>query len=115
MIHDIDNWKAQIRKGYLDLCILLLIANKKRVYGLEILETLKYLDLPIKEGTLYPLLNRMASDGVLSSEWETENVSGHPRKFYSLAHDGRAILNEMQKEFDKLTSVYTQLSNMEEK
>ena len=115
MIPDIDNWKAQIRKGYLDLCILLFIANKKRVYGLEILESLKCFDLPIKEGTLYPLLNRMATDGILSSEWETENISGHPRKFYSLAKNGKETLAEMQIEFNKLTEVYKQLSNMEDK
>src|SRR3989339_815395 len=96
---DIENWKSQIRKGYLDLCILLIIDSKKRIYGFELLDVLKKLDLPVKEGTLYPLLSRMSSDGLLTTEWETENTSGHPRKFYSLTKTGRAAVSEMQNEF----------------
>lgn len=114
MILDIDNWKTQIRKGYLDLCILLLIQRRKRIYGFELLEVLKKLELPVKEGTLYPLLNRMTSDGLLEAEWETQNLSGHPRKFYSLTKPGKEALSEMQTEFGNLTKVYGQLQTLEE-
>ncbi|MBF0207339.1 MAG: PadR family transcriptional regulator [Oligoflexia bacterium] len=110
---DIENWKSQIRKGYLDICILLLIQAKKRIYGFELLEELKGLELPVKEGTLYPLLSRMAADGLLATEWETENSSGHPRKFYSLTKIGKNTLSEMKEEFNKLIIVYEQIKKLE--
>jgi PadR family transcriptional regulator, regulatory protein PadR len=90
---DLDNWRVQVKKGYLELCILLLIRKRKRLYGLELLERLSDLELPLKEGTLYPLLNRMTEDGLLASTWETEGIKGHPRKFYSLTKRGVSSLN----------------------
>lgn len=104
----VENWKTQVRKGYLELCILMLIRTHGRLYGFEIMERLSKSSLDIKEGTLYPLLNRMAADGQLSSEWETDNLKGHPRKFYSLTKVGEKILNEMTDEFDRMVHVYKQ-------
>jgi PadR family transcriptional regulator PadR len=104
-----ENWRAQIRKGYLELCILLLIRRHERLYGFEILEKLSQAGLDVKEGTLYPLLNRMTVDGPLSSVWETENVKGHPRKFYSLTPDGQKFLDEMNAEFERMVRIYQQL------
>lgn len=105
-----DNWKAQIRKGYLELCILLLIRRHQRLYGFEILERLAGLGLDVKEGTLYPLLNRMTVDGPLGSVWETEAAKGHPRKFYSLNGAGRVLLDEMTGEFDRMLDIYQALA-----
>jgi PadR family transcriptional regulator, regulatory protein PadR len=110
MIPNIENWRTQIKKGYLELCILCLIETQERLYGFDILDQMAKLDVPLKEGTLYPLLNRMTADGLLQSVWETENIKGHPRKFYSLTKDGRKLLNEMRDEFDRMTSVYKKLS-----
>jgi PadR family transcriptional regulator PadR len=101
-----ENWRAQIRKGYLELCILLLIRENQRLYGFEILERLGKFQLEVKEGTLYPLLNRMTADGALASVWETENVKGHPRKFYSLTKEGRKFLDEMSAEFESMVDIY---------
>ena len=106
----VENWKAQIRKGYLELCILLLIRAEGRLYGFELLERLAALGLDVKEGTLYPLLNRMTIDGPLSSVWETDNPKGHPRKFYSLTSEGRARLKEMGAEFDRMLDIYQNLA-----
>ena len=110
---DIENWKTQIRKGYLELCILRLIENEGRLYGFEILSRMGKAELPIKEGTLYPLLNRMTEEGTLSSVWETENLKGHPRKFYSLTRDGKKLLSDMQEEFEKLSDVYRRFKKQE--
>ncbi len=110
----IANWKSQIRKGYLELCILKLIQNRKSLYGFELLDILKSLELEVKEGTIYPLLNRMTSDGVLIAVWETEKHS-HPRKFYSLTPKGAALLVEMQQEFGKLKTIYDTINNKKER
>lgn len=104
-----DNWKAQIRKGYLELCILLLIRGRGRLYGFDILEQLARQGLEVKEGTLYPLLNRMGTDGMLSAVWDTENVKGHPRKFYSLTPQGQSFLDEMSTEFERMVNIFQAL------
>ena len=106
MTERMDNWKTQVRRGYLELCILLLIQRYKRLYGFDLLEKLEDQGLPLKEGTLYPLLNRMAEDQYLDTQWETENLSGHPRKFYSLTARGTGLLEEMKAEFEKMILAY---------
>jgi PadR family transcriptional regulator PadR len=105
----LDNWKTQIRKGYLELCLLLLIKKHKRIYGFDLLEKLQEADLPLKEGTLYPMLNRMSVENVLATVWDTENLKGHPRKFYSLTEKGNLLLAEMQLEFKKILTIFNQL------
>lgn len=107
----LENWKTQIRKGYLELCLLLLIKKHKRIYGFDLLEKLKEADLSLKEGTLYPMLNRMSTEQILSTVWDTENMKGHPRKFYSLTEKGNRMLEMMQLEFKKILSIFTTLQN----
>lgn len=102
----LTNWKAQIRRGYLELCILQLIQFHTRLYGFDLLEKLREMDLEMKEGTLYPLLNRMTVDKVLKAVWETENVKGHPRKFYSLTKEGTKLLQEMSDEYLRMNDIY---------
>lgn len=102
---NLDNWKTQIRKGYLELCILALINTYDRLYGFDILDRLGKSGLEIKEGTLYPLLNRMTTEGTLASTWEIQDTNGHPRKFYSLTKNGKKILEGMHDEFDRLSHI----------
>ena len=108
-----ENWKTQIRKGYLELCILLLIKRLRKVYGFDLLEKLSEVSLEVKEGTLYPLLNRMGADGLLAASWETENLKGHPRKFYSLTKEGSRFLEEMNAEFEEMVGIYKKLGKPE--
>ncbi len=83
-----DNWRSQLRKGWLELAILATLWEG-RLYGLEIIRRLESdSDLVVTEGTIYPVLNRLREDGVVRSEWE-ESDSGHPRKYYSLTPAGR--------------------------
>lgn len=105
-----ENWKTQIRKGYLELCILLLIRRQKKVYGFDLIEKLSASQLEVKEGTLYPLLNRMSADGLLAATWETENIKGHPRKFYSLTKEGGRFLEQMNSDFTQMIEVFKHLS-----
>lgn len=106
MAMEIENWKTQIRKGYLELCILLLIQKHQKLYGFDLIEKLKDVDLNLKEGTLYPMLSRMTADNVLQAVWETENNKGHPRKFYSLTREGKKNLEEMISEYEKMNKIF---------
>ena len=75
---NVENTKAQMRKGVLEFCILSIL-NGKEAYPSDILEELKEAKLIVVEGTLYPLLTRLKDSGLLSYRWE-ESKSGPPRK-----------------------------------
>ena len=84
---------AQMRKGILEYCILLIL-NQKRSYSADLLQALKDHDLIVVEGTLYPLLSRLRKEGVLDYDWE-ENTQGPPRKYYVLTEKGYKWLCEL--------------------
>jgi PadR family transcriptional regulator PadR len=93
---NIENTKAQMRKGILEFCILSIIASDEEVYASEILDRMKKAQLIVVEGTLYPLLTRLKNDGYLSYQW-VESKSGPPRKYYKLTVLGEQFLNELRK------------------
>jgi PadR family transcriptional regulator, regulatory protein PadR len=83
-----EKWEVQLRKGSLELAILAALWEGP-LYGLEILRNLESgSDLVVVEGTVYPLLTRLRTLGLLESEW-VESDSGHPRKYYRLTNAGR--------------------------
>ena len=90
---NIENTKAQMRKGVLEFCILSVL-KEKDAYTSEILDTLKNAKLLVVEGTIYPLLTRLKNDGLLNYRWE-ESTSGPPRKYYGLTEIGKTFLNEL--------------------
>jgi PadR family transcriptional regulator, regulatory protein PadR len=83
-----EKWEVQLRKGSLELAILAALWDEP-LYGLEILRNLESgSDLIVVEGTVYPLLTRLRTLGLVDSEW-VESDSGHPRKYYRLTDAGR--------------------------
>ena len=75
-----DRWEAQLRKGALEMAALASLW-RGRLYGLEIIRFLENQSrLVLAEGTIYPILNRLKSEGLLASEW-VEAEAGHPRKY----------------------------------
>ncbi len=93
-----EGWREQLRRGALDLAILLALAPDRR-YGLEIIRHLEaFTDLVVTEGTIYPILGRLTRDGLLAAEWNaSEGV--HPRKYYALTAHGRRTLDAMVDEW----------------
>jgi PadR family transcriptional regulator PadR len=102
-IMDIENSKAQMRKGVLELCIMSIIANDEECYASEILARMKKAKLIVVEGTLYPLLTRLKNDGLLSYQW-VESKSGPPRKYYKLTPNGEIFLEELTKSWNELVT-----------
>jgi PadR family transcriptional regulator PadR len=92
---NVENAKAQMRKGTLEYCILLIL-DKTDAYASDIINQLKVNHLIVVEGTLYPLLTRQKNAGLLSYRWE-ESTQGPPRKYYTITEIGRAYLKEMDK------------------
>lgn len=98
---NIENTKAQMRKGILEFCILSIIDSDEECYASEILERMKKAQLIVVEGTLYPLLTRLKNDGYLSYQW-VESKSGPPRKYYKLTGLGEKFLEELRKTWNEL-------------
>jgi len=96
-----------MRKGMLVYCVLLLCKDGK-VYTSELIRALRDTELIVVEGTLYPLLNRLAKDGLLAYEWQ-ESEQGPPRKYYWLTAEGSELLNELRGSYRKLHASITSL------
>jgi len=108
MNKELENTKAQMRKGILEFCTLLII-SRGRIYASEILKELKEANLIVVEGTLYPLLSRLRSEGFLEHSWE-ESKSGPPRKYYTLTESGKEMLKELKATWALLTKSINALS-----
>jgi PadR family transcriptional regulator PadR len=106
---DLENVKAQMRKGVLEFCILSVL-SKGDAYTTDLLNKLKESELIVVEGTLYPLLTRQKNAGLLSYRWE-ESTQGPPRKYYALTDKGREVLKELQSSWKGLIDSVDSLVN----
>jgi len=106
---NIENAKAQMRKGILEYCILSIL-NKRDLYVSDIIRALKENDLIVVEGTLYPLLTRQKNAGLLNYRWE-ESPQGPPRKYYALTEIGKTYLKEMDNSWSSLIKSVESIKN----
>jgi len=103
-----EKWEVQLRKGCLELAVLAALWSG-RLYGLEILRRLESdSDLIVSEGTVYPLLSRLKTLGLLRSEW-VESDAGHPRKYYALTPAGKKRVAEMAAVWERFSSSMSKL------
>ena len=103
---NVENTKAQMRKGVLEYCILSLLAQGE-LYPSDILGKLKDAQLIVVEGTLYPLLTRLKDAGLLTYRWE-ESRSGPPRKYYKLTAEGAKFIPELDQTWSDLQQAVLQ-------
>lgn len=95
------SWTTQLRKGALELAVLNAI-NGDRRYGYDIVRLLRQHEgLVIGEGTIYPILSRLKSEGLLRTSLE-ESPDGPARKYYEMTSRGREELRQMNGEWDTL-------------
>ncbi|RRO24076.1 PadR family transcriptional regulator [Flavobacteriaceae bacterium 14752] len=106
---NIENTKAQMRKGILEYCILSILKNKD-AYVAEILDELKSAKLIVVEGTIYPLLTRLKNAELLEYRWE-ESTGGPPRKYYKLTSSGQAFLDELSNSWTDLQIAVKTITN----
>ena len=98
-----ENTKAQMRKGVIEYCILLILKHKDQ-YVSDIIVTLEKSKMIIVEGTLYPMLVRLKNEGYLGYRWE-ESLQGPPRKYYELTQTGKLFLIELENSWNELVDV----------
>jgi PadR family transcriptional regulator PadR len=97
---DLENTKAQMRKGILEYCILSIL-SRNSCYASDIIKELKEAKVIVVEGTLYPLLTRQKNAGLLSYRWE-ESQQGPPRKYYELTPEGKEYLKDLDNSWEEL-------------
>jgi PadR family transcriptional regulator PadR len=87
----IKNLNLEFRKGTLVLAVLSQLIDKH--YGYSLVETLNDKGLSIDQNTLYPLLRRLDTQGLLDSTWEV--IEPRPRKYYQLSSLGHEVVKEL--------------------
>ena len=99
-----DNKIKQLRKGVLELAILGSLYHESH-YGYSLIKSISDEgDIEITEGTIYPILGRLAKEDLVQSEW-MESKQGPPRKYYSLTEKGKAAFEVLHSEFAKLVKM----------
>jgi len=110
----LEVWQEQLRRGSLDLAILLTVASGPR-YGLAIIQHLEaFTDLVVSEGTIYPILGRLTREGLLDAEW-VEGEAPHPRKYYRLTRSGAKRLAHMKEEWRSFAGKIARLMDASER
>lgn len=96
----LENLRLELRRGCLILAVLAQL--KTEHYGYTLRKALAELGLAIDEGTLYPLLRRLESQGLLVSEWREEDKRN--KRFYRLSPEGKQTLKQLLTEWHSLNA-----------
>ncbi|MGW4502512.1 PadR family transcriptional regulator [Micromonospora sp. NPDC004336] len=95
----------ELRRG--TVVVASLVALRRPDYGYALLQRLSDHGFPVDANTLYPLLRRLEEQGLLTSEWNTEE--SRPRKFYRTSGEGESVLDRLLAD---LTAVHTSLTRL---
>ena len=98
-----QNLRLELRRGCLILAVMAELRTER--YGYTLRKALAGQGLEIDEGTLYPLLRRLESQGLLVSEWREEDKRN--KRFYSLSAGGKVILEQLTAEWKSINASLT--------
>jgi PadR family transcriptional regulator, regulatory protein PadR len=90
-----ENLRLELRRGCLTLAVL--VQLRREHYGYTLRKDLAEHGLVIDESTLYPLLRRLESQGLLASEWREEDKRN--KRFYRISSDGEHLLGQLLEEW----------------
>jgi len=96
-----DNTLNELRRGMIVLAVLSQLDEQQ--YGYSLLKRLSDQGLEIDQGTLYPLLRRLESQGLLSSDWKIEG--SRPRRYYVISRAGQEVLPRLKEEWNRIVSM----------
>lgn len=101
-----DNLRLELRRGSLIVAVLAQLRGEQ--YGYTLRKSLVESGLDIDESTLYPLLRRLESQGLLTSEWREENKRN--KRFYRLSPDGELVLAQLLEEWHQINRSLERIS-----
>lgn len=102
-----EKLRLELRRGCLTLAVMTQLQREH--YGYSLRKTLTELGLDIDEGTLYPLLRRLESQGLLSSEWREEDKRN--KRFYRLSAEGLGMHGQLLAEWQALNTALTRIAD----
>jgi len=97
---------VQFKKGVLELCVLMLL-EKQDFYGYELVQKISE-QIEISEGSVYPLLRRLTSEGYFTTYLKESN-EGPSRKYYRLTEQGKSYSRELLEEWESFTKAVERL------
>ena len=100
-----ENLISELRRGTLVLCVLSQLQEQQ--YGYSLKEQLAEHNIEIDQGTLYPLLRRLESQGLLGSEWVV--TGSRPRRYYQLNATGQEVLDTLVHEWQNIVEAINHL------
>ena len=106
----IQNMILELRRGVIGLAVLSQLDEEQNGYSL--LKRLAERGLEVDQGTLYPLLRRLESRGLLQSDWRIADEA-RPRRYYVLSPPGRLLLEQLQKEWAGLADAINRMLAIE--
>lgn len=89
----------ELRRGSIVVGVLSQLAEPQ--YGYSLVAVLEAKGVPVDAGTLYPLLRRLEKQGLLVSEWDTNEA--RPRKYYGLSPLGKEVYTELRLEWKRMS------------
>jgi PadR family transcriptional regulator PadR len=100
-----DNVVLELRRGVLVLAVLSQLESEQ--YGYSLMKLLSDQGLEIDQSTLYPLLRRLESQGLLESKWRLEDA--RPRRYYQISQQGKEVLARLKEEWTRLSALMAKL------
>jgi PadR family transcriptional regulator PadR len=97
----LQNTMLELRRGVIVMAVLSRLDEEQ--YGYSLLKLLADQGLELDQGTLYPLLRRLESQGLLQSVWRLEEA--RPRRYYVISEAGREMLPRLKEEWAKIVSM----------
>jgi len=97
----LDNVILELRRGVIVLAVLSQLETEQ--YGYSLIKLLAERGLEVDQGTLYPLLRRLESQGLLESNWRVEDA--RPRRYYVISRAGRDLLPQIKNEWNSLAGM----------
>ena len=100
-----DNLRLELRRGCLSVAVLAALRTEQ--YGYTLRKLLGEHGLAVDEGTLYPLLRRLETQGLLISEWREEGK--RTKRFYHLSDAGAGMLEQLLAEWRSIDASLTEI------
>jgi len=97
----LQNTMLELRRGVIVLAVLSQLDEEQ--YGYSLLKLLSDQGLDVDQGTLYPLLRRLESQGLLASVWKLEEA--RPRRYYVISPEGREMLPRLKEEWNNIVAM----------
>ena len=102
----VQNMLLELRRGVLSIAVLSQLSKEE--YGYSLLKALSDKGMEIDQSTLYPLLRRLESQGLLQSDWRIADEA-RPRRYYVISTQGRAVLKKLKSEWSAMAETMKQM------